>query len=210
MALGVAQLGAPDVAAHRGQAPMPAVAHDLLVGHVGAVGRRHEAGPQQNSCGDTGSSREPLMPASRARLSTIRRTASPFSAAARRVPCRVTARNTAHARCRRPSATPEALGRGRCPPPCRAGCRCVLPPLRRRSWIAGSAAPGCVSSGQVTTSLLISSAASARARLGVLPWVRPMPRSTSRMDGLPVSTRWPACRLARAMAATYRSSVARA
>ena len=57
---------------------------------------------------------------------------------------------------------------------------------------------------QVATNLCISSVASAWARLGGAPWVRPMPRSTSRIDGCRVSSGAPACRLAQAIAATLR------
>ena len=42
----VAQLGPPDVAAHHGQATMPAVAHDLLVRDIVAVGGSDEPRPQ--------------------------------------------------------------------------------------------------------------------------------------------------------------------
>ena len=41
-----AELRAPDIAAHGGQAAMPCMAHDLLVRHAVAVGGRHEASPQ--------------------------------------------------------------------------------------------------------------------------------------------------------------------
>jgi hypothetical protein len=42
----MAELCPPDVAAHSGQAAVPCVAHDLLVGHAVVVGGCHEASPQ--------------------------------------------------------------------------------------------------------------------------------------------------------------------
>ena len=40
------EFGAPNVAAHCGQAAMPRVTHDLFVRHVIAVGGRHKPGAQ--------------------------------------------------------------------------------------------------------------------------------------------------------------------
>ena len=40
------ELGTPDVASHRGQAPMPCVAHDLFVRDAIPIGGSHESGPQ--------------------------------------------------------------------------------------------------------------------------------------------------------------------
>src|SRR3954453_15970773 len=40
------ELRAPDVTAHHGQAAMPAVAHDLLIGHAVPISCGHEASPQ--------------------------------------------------------------------------------------------------------------------------------------------------------------------
>jgi hypothetical protein len=42
----LAEFGAPNVTAHCGQAAMPRVPHDLLVGHAITVGGRHEPGAQ--------------------------------------------------------------------------------------------------------------------------------------------------------------------
>ena len=88
----MAELGSPQIAAHHGQPAMPAVAHDLLVGDVVAIGGGDEprSEPVWRDRLQTGA----LHPGSLACLSTISRTALPLRAAALGVPCRVMARNT--------------------------------------------------------------------------------------------------------------------
>jgi hypothetical protein len=79
---GCSELGAPHIAAHGAQAPMPCVAHDLLIWHTVPIGCGDEAGGP-HPCGVTGSRRVPLIPAAAARRVRICRTASGWR---RRVP----------------------------------------------------------------------------------------------------------------------------
>jgi hypothetical protein len=66
----LAEFGAPNVAAHCGQAAMPRVAHDLFVRHAISVGGRHEPGAQAVR-GDRLRQRASLDPALAARLRRI-------------------------------------------------------------------------------------------------------------------------------------------
>ena len=65
----LAEFGAPNVAAHCGQAAMPRVTHDLFVRHAIAVGGRHKPGAQAMRL--TGSANVPFSPALAARLRRI-------------------------------------------------------------------------------------------------------------------------------------------